>query len=106
MPSGSDQKSAAIVSLMDFSRVRVQIPVPEDDALKIVKGTPASFTVQGLPGKIFRAPVTRISYALEQNSKTMLAEIEMENPGGVLRPGMYATVLLSPRAGDTDPQPR
>ena len=106
VPSGSDQKSAAIVSLMDFSRVRVQIPVPEDDALKIVKGTPASFTVQGAPGRVFRAQVTRVSYALEQNSKTMLAEIEMDNPGGILRPGMYATVQLSPVAGDAARQSR
>lgn len=106
VPSGSDQKSAAIVSLMDFSRVRVQIPVPEDDALKIVKGTPASFTVQGAPGRVFRAQVTRVSYALEQNSKTMLAEIEMDNPSGILRPGMYATVQLSPVAGDAALQSR
>jgi RND family efflux transporter MFP subunit len=106
VPSGNDQKSAAIVSLMDFSRIRVQIPVPEDDALKIVKGTPATFTVQGLPTRTFRASVTRVSYALDQNSKTMLAEIEMDNPGGVLRPGMYATVLLSPGSGNIDTQSR
>lgn len=106
VPSGSDQKSAAIVSLMDFSRVRVQIPVPEDDALKIVKGTPASFTVQGAPGRVFRAQVTRVSYALEPNSKTMLAEIEMDNPGGILRPGMYATVQLSPIGGGAAAQSR
>ena len=50
--SGADQQrpeaAPPIVSLMDFSRVRVQIPVPEDEALRIIKGTPASFTVQGL----------------------------------------------------------
>ncbi len=106
VPSSSDPKSGAIVSLMDFSKVRVQIPVPEDEASKIVKGTPATFTVQGLPTRIFHASITRVSYALEQGSKTMLAEIEMENPGGLLRPGMYASVQLSPRVGGADTQPR
>jgi membrane fusion protein (multidrug efflux system) len=98
VPSASDQKSAAIVALMDFSRVRVQIPIPEDMAAQIVKGTPASFAVQSVPGKTFRATVTRVSFALDQGSKTMLAEIELPNPDEVLRPGMYATVQLSPRA--------
>jgi len=98
VPSAGDQKSAAIVALMDFSKVRVEIPVPEDMAAQVVKGTPASFTVQGVPGKTFRATVTRVSFALDQGSKTMLAEIEMPNPDEVLRPGMYATVQLNPRA--------
>jgi RND family efflux transporter MFP subunit len=99
VPSSSDQKSAALVSLMNFSRVRVQIPVPEDEALNIVKGVPAVLTVQSLPGRQFRAPVTRVSYALEQGTKTMLAEIEMDNPGELLRPGMYATVRLEESKG-------
>ena len=98
VPSASDQKSAAIVALMDFSKLRVEIPVPEDMAAQVVKGTSASFTVQGVPGKTFRATVTRVSFALDQASKTMLAEIEMPNPDEALRPGMYATVQLSPRA--------
>jgi multidrug efflux pump subunit AcrA (membrane-fusion protein) len=98
VPSSSDQKSAAIVELIDFNRVPVEIPVPEDDASKILKGTPATFTVQSLPARTFRASVTRISYALERGSKTMLAEIEMDNSGEVLRPGMYATVQLMRQA--------
>jgi RND family efflux transporter MFP subunit len=94
VPSNSDQKSAAVVSLMDFSKVRVQIPVPEDEVMSVAKATPVTFTVESLPGRQFQARVTRVSYALEQGTKTMLAEIDMENPDGVLRPGMYATAQL------------
>lgn len=102
VPSGSDQKSAAVVSLMNFSRVRVQIAVPETEAQAIGKGTQATITVQSLAGKAFQATVTRVSYALERSTKTMLAEIEMENPGELLRPGMYATVQLRIRNGAGD----
>ena len=106
VPSNSDQKGAAVVSLMNFSQVRVQIPVPEDDALEIVKGTPVAFTVQSLPKQQFRATVTRISYALDQGSKTMLAEIDMPNPGDLLRPGMYATAQLTlPKGAPDAPKP-
>jgi RND family efflux transporter MFP subunit len=92
--SSSAQQSAAVVSLMDFSKVRIQIPVPGNEASSVTKGTPAVITIQGLPGKRFSAAITRVSYAVDQSSQTMLAEIEMPNPGGLLRPGMYATVQL------------
>jgi membrane fusion protein (multidrug efflux system) len=38
--------------------------------------------------------VTRFANALNESTKTMLAEIELPNPDGVLRPGMYAVVRL------------
>jgi RND family efflux transporter MFP subunit len=102
VPSSSDQRSAAVISLMNFSRVRVQIPVPEDEALAVAKDTPATFTVQSLPGRTFRATISRVSYALDQGTKTMLAEIDMDNPGAVLRPGMYATVQLHIQGGSAN----
>lgn len=92
--SSSAQQNAAVVSLMDFSKVRIQIPVPGNEASSVIKGTPAIITIKGLPAKQFSAAITRVSYAVDQTSQTMLAEIEMPNPGGLLRPGMYATVQL------------
>jgi len=102
VPTGSDQRGAAIVGLMNFSRVRVQIPVPEDEALAVAQGTPVTFTVQGLPGRTFRAAISRVSYALDQSTKTMLAEIDMDNPGELLRPGMYANVQLHVQGGSAN----
>jgi membrane fusion protein, multidrug efflux system len=99
VPTSSDQRSAAVISLMNFDRVRVQIPVPEDEALAVTKDTPVSFTVQSIPGRTFRAAISRVSYALDQGTKTMLAEIDMDNPGEVLRPGMYASVQLHVQGG-------
>jgi RND family efflux transporter MFP subunit len=93
--SNSTQQNAAVVSLMDFSKVRIQVPVPATDAAHISRGTPALITVKGLAGKKIASSVTRVSYAVDQASQTMLAEIELPNPGGVLRPGMYVTVQLS-----------
>ena len=96
--SASSQQSAAIVSLMDFSRVRIQVPVPENDAHRIRPGNKAMITTPALPGRGFTAAVTRISYALDPVSHTMLAEIVMDNPGQSLQPGMYISVQLTPAA--------
>ena len=51
-------------------------------------------TVDELPGRAFEGRVTRYAYALDDATKTMLTEIELANPKGELRPGMFATVKL------------
>jgi membrane fusion protein (multidrug efflux system) len=88
------QQNSAVVTVMDFHRVRIQVPVPEGNALSVVKGTKAIISAQGIPGREFQGSVTRISYALDPTAKTMLAEIEMDNPNELLRPGMYVSVEL------------
>jgi membrane fusion protein (multidrug efflux system) len=98
VPSQSSQQSAAIVTLMDFSHVRIQMWVPESDASRVRPGCKAVFSAVGLPDKRFTAAITRVSYALERDVRTMLAEIDMENPDGVLQPGMYLSVQVTPAA--------
>ena len=79
---------------MDFSRLRIQVFVPEPEVPFITNGVPAQVTVEELPGKTFSGSVTRYANALDEATKTMLTEIEMPNPAGDLRPGMYASVQL------------
>jgi RND family efflux transporter MFP subunit len=92
--SGSAAQTAALLTLADLSKVRVQVAVPENEVQFVTKGTPISFTVDGLPGKTFQGAVTRVSFALDDATKTMLAEAELENANRELRPGMYASVKV------------
>jgi membrane fusion protein, multidrug efflux system len=92
--SGSAAGNAAIVMLMDFSTVRVQVAVPELEASLLREGQPVKVTTEGLPGKFFEGKVSRISYALDELSRTMLVEADLPNPQLLLRPGMYATVRI------------
>jgi membrane fusion protein (multidrug efflux system) len=93
--SGSTPQSAAIVTLMDFSRIRVQLYVPEAEVPFIRNGLTTAITVEELPGRTFSGTVTRFSNALDESTKTMLTEIELPNPDRALRPGMYASVRLA-----------
>lgn len=95
VPSESAQRGAAIVSLMDFTHVRIQMWVPEIDAHRVRPGCQAEFTAIALPGKRFTAAITRVGYALQNNARTMLAEIDMANPEDILQPGMYVSVKVS-----------
>ena len=90
--SGSAAQSAAIVTLADFNTVRAQVALPEVEASLAQVGQPVKLSVEGLPGKGFEARVSRISYTLDDSTRTMLIEADLPNPDLLLRPGMYATV--------------
>src|SRR5713101_6544832 len=92
--SGSAAQNAALLALMDFNTVRVQVAVPELETSLVTKDQPVKVTVDGLPGRSFDGKVTRFAYTLDEASKTMLAEIELPNPKLELRPGMYAIVKI------------
>ena len=92
--TGSTPQSAALLTLMDYRRVRVQVFVPEAEVPFIKNGVPAQLTLEELPGRTFPGAVTRFAHALDEATKTMLTELEMPNPSGDLRPGAYASVRL------------
>jgi len=91
---GSAAQSAAIVTIADFDTVRVQVPVPAGEALRIQAGQPVKVTVPGLPEKTFTGTISRHSQALDEESQTLLAEASLPNPDRHLRPGMFATVRI------------
>jgi len=86
--------TSAIVTLMDFSKVRLQTAVPEGEASRVSVGQPVLVTTDNLPGTQFEGKVTRFSYALDAGSRTMLAEVILENPALTLRPGMLVTAKI------------
>jgi RND family efflux transporter MFP subunit len=50
--------------------------------------------VPEIPGRSFSGKVTRLADALAPGTRTLLTEIDVPNPDGLLRPGMYCTVEL------------
>jgi len=92
--TGGSPASAAVLTLMDFNTVRVQIAAPEIEAALVREGQPVKLGVEGLPGRVFEGKVSRHSHALDDATRTMLVEADLPNPDMVLRPGMYATVKL------------
>jgi RND family efflux transporter MFP subunit len=92
--SSSTSKSAAVVTLMDFSTVRIDVAIPDAEAPLVKKDLPVTVTVSELPGRVFQGTITRFSYALDESTKTMATEIEISNPDLALRPGMWAAVEI------------
>jgi HlyD family secretion protein len=72
--------------------VRVQANVPQSGAVGIQDGLPARVRVPELPGRTFGGNVSRNAAALDAASRTMLVEVDVPNPEGKLRPGLYVEV--------------
>src|SRR5262249_11319734 len=92
--SGSVSPNAALLTVIDIRSVRIDIAVPEPEVPRVKLGLPVEVAVDELPGRLFQGRVTRFAYALDEASKTMLAEAEISNPMFELRPGMYARARI------------
>jgi RND family efflux transporter MFP subunit len=77
--------------------IRIQLYVPQDDALGVTPGTSAVVRVPEMPGRDFPGQVTRIADALQPGTRTLLTEIDVPNPDHALSPGMYCRVELKIR---------
>jgi multidrug efflux pump subunit AcrA (membrane-fusion protein) len=74
--------------------VRIFVDVPESAAAAVVPGMPARIRVQALAEQDVVGRVTRTSWALDTQARTLHTQIDLPNGEGKLRPGMYATVRL------------
>jgi RND family efflux transporter MFP subunit len=86
--------STFMFTLMHSDVIRTQVFVPQDQAFGLAPGVEAVIRVPEMPDRTFPGKVTRIANALQQGTRTLLAEIDVPNPDGALQPGIYCSVEL------------
>jgi membrane fusion protein (multidrug efflux system) len=87
--------NSTLFTLMDLERVKVTTAIPENDVPTLERVKSAQVTVDALPDRVFRGEVSRLSQAVDLNTRTMPIEIDIENASHELKPGMFAAVALS-----------
>jgi HlyD family secretion protein len=93
-PAGGDAgKPLMVVDRTD--QVRIFVNVPEMEAPYVDAGDPVAIRVQALAAREFDAAVVRSSWSLQESNRSLRAEIDVPNPHGVMRPGMYATATIT-----------
>jgi membrane fusion protein (multidrug efflux system) len=97
-PSASN---SPIVSLATMAPLRVYAYVPQSLSPFINDGDPAVITVSEFPSRQYTGTVTRHPDALDQNTRTMLVEVDLPNTDRSLYPGMYAEMRLTARVTTT-----
>jgi RND family efflux transporter MFP subunit len=86
--------STFMFTILQSNVIRTQVYVPQDAAAGVAPGIDAVIRVPELPDRPFPGKVTRIADALQPGTRTLLVEIDIANPEGVLSPGIYCTAEL------------
>lgn len=88
-------QNAPVASVVDISAVRLVANVVERDLRLVGAGDAAVVEVDAFPGEQFTGRIARVAPVLDPQTRTAEMEIEIPNPDGRLKPGMYARVSLT-----------
>ena len=80
--------------LSDNYRLRLDFPVSVAYVKDVRIGAPVEVRVESLVGKTFVGTISRCTQKVDEDTRTMITEIEVPNPDLELVPGMYATLVL------------
>jgi len=95
------QPGEALFKVGDLSVLWLMAHASERDAVRVRAGSTARVAIPALPGSSLRGRVAAVGSQVEVSSRTIPIRIELANAGGILRPGMSATVWLPIGEGGT-----
>jgi RND family efflux transporter MFP subunit len=91
---GNVSSGTFMFEMMQKNVIRVWVYVPQDSAFGVAPDVDAVVRVPELPGREFPGKVTRIADAQQSGTRTLLTEIDLPNPDGALRSGVYCMIEL------------
>jgi RND family efflux transporter MFP subunit len=91
--TASETQSMPVVQLAEWSRLRLVVPVPESAVSQLLMGSAVQVHVSAM-NRNFEGRVARFADALDDETRTMHTEIDVENPDGSLKEGMYAEAKI------------
>jgi len=74
--------------------LRVYVNVPEEYSQGVKVGMTAGLALAEFPGRVFQGKLVRTSDSINVSTRTLLIEIDVDNPAGTLLTGSYAEVHL------------
>jgi RND family efflux transporter MFP subunit len=81
-----------LLRIEQVARLRLTVPVPEAYVGAISKGTNVEFRVSAFPDQTFQGVIARPAHSLDMKTRSMLVELDVNNPKQALAPGMFAEV--------------
>ncbi len=89
-----DRSAVAVYEVKNLRRVKLSVGISEKDLPRARAGQRARVRVGALPDRTFEGTLTRVSPSLAPGTRRAEAEIEIDNPESLLKPGMFATAEL------------
>jgi cobalt-zinc-cadmium efflux system membrane fusion protein len=95
--------SPNLFTIADLSRVWVLCDVYENDLHRVRLGDSAEVRLNAFPDRAFAGRVGNISTVLDPSTRAAKVRLELANPGGVMRAGMFATATFRSRTEQMQP---
>jgi len=93
--SAATSSPSPLFTIMRIDRLRIVVDIPEADSAWVKTGQPAVLRIGNGPGQSYLGKVARFADALDQSTRTMRTEIELEGSADGLRSGMYGSVAIT-----------
>jgi RND family efflux transporter MFP subunit len=90
--AGQNTTPQELFHLAAIGKLRVYVAVPEAYSAAIKDGSKATLTLDEYPGKTFEGTIARNSNAIDQSTRTLNVEVDVDNPKAELLPGAYVFV--------------
>ncbi|MCK9284729.1 MAG: efflux RND transporter periplasmic adaptor subunit [Rhodocyclaceae bacterium] len=88
------QPDKSVFTVADLSRLWIEANLFEKDLGRVKPGAEAVVTVDAYPGESFQGKLTYIAAVVDKETRTVPARVEVANPGGRLKPEMFATAAI------------
>jgi len=94
VPGSYVEIGSPLLKIADLSNLWVAVSIYEKDLAWIKAYSSAKIQVAAFPGETFDGTLTQIGDIMDEETRTIRARVEVANPAGKLRPGMYADITL------------
>jgi len=88
------KSNSPVVNIVQNSPLKLRVDVPESAVAFVRAGRPVQFRVGAFPDRTFEGKISRISPALDQQSRTLKVEALVNNSDGALKPGFFANATI------------
>ncbi len=95
------ERGMPIYEISDLSKVWVLFDLYESQMAWVQEGSKVEYTVKSLPGETFEGRISFVDPLLDSRTRVATARVEVENPNGRLKPGMFVSGRVSSTAAAT-----
>ena len=89
-----------IYTIADLSQLWVRLDAYESDMMWIRYGQDVDFTTEAYPGEVFKGRISFIDPVLNAETRTVKLRVNVENPDGKLKPGMFVRAVVNSKIAE------
>ena len=99
-PNSIIQQGAPLGKIMDYSKMYIDVNLPENTMNEIKVGQEVQLTNYSVPDDTLSGKITEISPAIDVSTRTYLAKVRFSNPNLLIHPGMFVKTLIKVKQKD------